>query len=116
MYRKYLNAGISPGIAFIVLSVALGIAGEVQAENECGRPEAGTPVVCSPSNYDASVDGNIVYYPSKAHGGDFTIHLTDGLPVRYDQDDPDDDQLVFSRRGRSPLQRRQDRDGCGAYG
>ena len=99
MFRKYLNAGISPCIAFIVLSVALGIAGEVRAENECGRPEAGTPVVCSPSNYDAAVDGNIVYHPSETDRGDFTIRLSDGLPVRYDRDDPDDDQLVFPGEG-----------------
>ncbi len=99
MYRKYMNAGISPGIAFIVLSVALSIAGEVRAENECGRPEAGMVIVCSTSNYDAAVDGNIVYHPSETDRGDFTIRLSDGLPVRYDRDDPDDDQLVFPGEG-----------------
>ena len=40
------------------------LSGSARAENECGRPEAGTPIVCSPSNYDASTDGNIVYFAS----------------------------------------------------
>ena len=83
----------------IILSVALGGAGGARAENECGPPEAGTPVVCSPSNYDAATDGNIVYHPSGANGGEFTIHLADDLSIRYDRDNLDDDQLVFPGEG-----------------
>jgi len=90
-----VSAGLPFGIAVIVLAVALGVAGPARAENECGPPEAGTPVVCSPSNYNAATDGNIVYRPGEAHEGDFTIRLTDDLSIQYDRDDPDDDQLVF---------------------
>ena len=96
---RRVRAGLPFGIAVVVLAVALGVAGAARAENECGRPEAGTPIVCSPSNYDAATDGNIVYRPSEANGGDFTIRLTDDLSIRYDRDDPDDDQLVFPVEG-----------------
>ena len=92
---RRVSTGLPFGIAVIVLAVALGVAGAAHAENECGEPEAGTPVVCSPSNYDAATDGNIVYFPSGTDEGDFTIRLTDDLSIRYDRDNPDDDQLVF---------------------
>ena len=91
---RRVSTGLPFGIAVIVLAGALGVAGAARAENECGPPEAGTPVVCSPSNYDAATDGNIVYHPSAADGDDFTIRLTDDLSVRYDRDDPLDDQLT----------------------
>jgi len=91
-------AGLPFGIV-VVLAVVLGVAGAARAENECGLPEAGTPVVCSPSNYDAATDGNIVYHPSEANGGDFTIRFSDDLSIRYDRDDPDDDLLVFPVEG-----------------
>ena len=94
-----VSAGFPFGIAVIVLAVVLGVAGAARGENECGRPEAGTAIVCSPSNYDAATDGNIVYRPSEANEGDFTIRLTDDLSIRYDRDDPDDDQLVFPIEG-----------------
>ena len=90
-----VSAGLPFGIAVIVLAVALGVAGAARAENECGQPDAGTTIVCSPSNYDAATDGNIVYRPSEADGGEFTIRLTDDLTVRYDRHNPDDDRLVF---------------------
>ena len=93
------SAGLPFGIAVIVLAVALGAAGAARAENECGEPEAGTPIICSPSNYDAATDGNIVYRPSEANQGDFTIGLTDDLSIRYDRDDPDDDLLVVPVSG-----------------
>ena len=82
-------------MAVIVLAVMLGGVGAARAENECGPPQAGSPVVCSPSTYDAATDGNIVYRPSEAHQGGFTIRLADDLTVRYDRHDPDDDQLLF---------------------
>ena len=65
------SAGLPLGIAVIVPAVVLGVAGAARAENECGRPEAGTPIVCSPSNYDAATDGNIVYRPGEASKGNF---------------------------------------------
>ncbi len=92
-------AGLPFGVAATVLAIALGVADAARAENECGRPEAGTPVVCSPSNYDAATDGNIVYRPGEAHEGGFTIRLADDLSIRYDRDDPDDDQLVLPQDG-----------------
>ena len=93
------SAGLPLGVAATVLTIALGGAGELRAENECGRPESGTPVVCSPSNYDAATDGNIVYRPGEAHEGGFTIRLADDLSIRYDRDDRDDDQLVLPQDG-----------------
>ena len=92
---RHVSAGLPFGIAVIVLAVALGVADAARAENECGRPEAGTPIVCSPANYDAATDGNIVYRPSGANEGDFTIRLTDDLSIGYDRHDPNDDQLIL---------------------
>ena len=96
---RRMSAQLPFGIAAIVLAVALGVSGAARAENECGRPEAGTPIVCSPSTYDAATDGNIVYRLSEVHEGDFTIRLTDDLSIRYDRHDPGDDQLVFPVEG-----------------
>ena len=79
----------------IVLFIALGVAGAARAENECGWPQAGTPIVCSPSNYNAATDGNIVYRPSEAIGREFIIRLTDDLSLLYDHRNPNDDQLIF---------------------
>ena len=87
------------GTAVILLTVVLGAVGAARAENECGRLETGTPIVCSPSNYSAATDGNIVYRLTKAHGGNVVIRFVDGLSIRYDHDNPDDDQLVFPGSG-----------------
>ena len=92
---RRVRPGLPCGIVVIVLGVALGVAGAARAENECGRPEVGMPIVCSPSNYDPATDGNIVYRPSEANGGDFTIRLADDLSIRYDRHDPDDDLLAL---------------------
>ena len=92
---RRVSARLPFAMAVIVLVVVLGGAGAAWTESECGPPEAGVPVVCSPSTYDADMDGNIVYRPSETHGGAFTIRLTDDLTVRYDRHDPDDDQLLF---------------------
>ncbi|MDE0206323.1 MAG: autotransporter outer membrane beta-barrel domain-containing protein [Candidatus Tectomicrobia bacterium] len=99
---RRVSAKLPCALAAGVLAVVLAGAGAARAENECGPPEAGMPVVCSPSNYDADSDGNIVYHPSETHRGDFTIRLSDGLEVRYDRHDPDDDQLIFPTFG-APL-------------
>ena len=92
---RRLSTGLPFAMAVIVLAAVLGGAGAARAENECGLPEAGTPVVCSSSNYDADTDGNIVYRPSETHRGDFTIRLSDDVHIHYDRDDPEDDQLLF---------------------
>ena len=96
------RVGIPFGIAAIVLTVVFGVADAARAENECGRPEAGTPILCSPSNYDAATDGNIVYRLGEANEGDFSIRLADELSIHYDRHDPDDDVLVLPLRG-APL-------------
>ena len=83
------------GTAVILLTVVLGAVGAARAENECGRPQAGTPIVCSPSNYNAATDGNIVYRLTKADGGNVVIRFVDGLSIRYDRDNLDDDPVVF---------------------
>ena len=85
------------------MATALGVAGATRAEYECGRPEAGMPVVCSPSNYDAAADDNIVYRPCEANGDDFSVRLTDDLSIRYDRDAAGDDQLVLPGDERDPL-------------
>ena len=90
-----LSAGLPFAMAVILLVAVLGGDGTAWAENECGGPAAGTPVVCSSSNYDADTDGNIVYRPSDTHRGDFTIRLSDDVHIHYDRDDPNDDQLLF---------------------
>ena len=92
---RRLSAGLPFAMAVIVLAAVFGGAGAARAENECGRPEAGVPIVCSSSNYDATTDGNIVYRPSEAHGGDFTIRLSEDVHIQYDRHDPDDDRLLF---------------------
>ena len=94
-----VSVGFPFAMAVIVLAVVLGGAGAAQADNECGPPEAGMPVVCSPSTYDAATDGNIVYRPSEADKGDFSIRLGDDITVRYDRYDPMDDQLLFPVAG-----------------
>ena len=69
--------------------VLLAFGGVARAENECGAPEPGVEIVCSPSNYDPS-DGNIFYGPDESNG-DFTIRLTDDLVLDYDREAPGDD-------------------------
>ena len=66
-----------------------------RAEEECGPLADGAPIVCSPSNYDAATDGNIVYRLTNGHGGNVVIRFIDGLSIRYDRGNLSDDQLVF---------------------
>ena len=80
--------------AAIALAVAFGVFGAARAEEECGRLEGGA-VTCSPANYDAAADGNIVYRLSKVDGNNVVFQFIEGLSIRYDRDNPDDDQLVF---------------------
>ena len=96
---RRVNAGPHFSVAVIGLAVALGTAGSARAENECGRPEAGTPIICSPSNYDTATDGNLVYRPGEVDEGNFTIRLTEDLSIRYDRHEPGDDVLVFPVSG-----------------
>ena len=83
-FSRCVSAGLPFGIAVIVLAIALGDVGAARADNECGTPEAGALIVCSPLNYDADTDGNIVYRLSEANGSEFIIRLTDDLSLRYD--------------------------------
>ena len=83
--------------AFILMTVVLGAFGAAQAEDECGPLAAGAPIDCSPSNYEADTDGNIVYRLTKMHGGNFLIRFVDGLSIRYDRGNLNDDQLFFHR-------------------
>ena len=70
--------------------VLLAFGGVARAENECGAPEPGVELTCSPSNYDSAEDGNIFYGPDESNG-DFTIRLTDDLVLDYDREAPGDD-------------------------
>ena len=82
----------------IAVALTLG-AGATHAMNECGAPEAGKEIVCSPASYDADTDGNIVYFPTGTTTGEVRVRLTEDLTVRYDRADPDDDQTVFPDDG-----------------
>ena len=87
----------SLGAAVILVTVVFGAFGAARAEEECGPLAAGAPIVCSPSNYDAATDGNIVYRLTNGHGGNIVIRFIDGLSIRYDRDNLNDDQLFFHR-------------------
>ena len=87
----------SLGAAVILMPVVLGAFGAARAEEECGPLAAGAPIVCSPSNYDAATDGNIVYRLTNGHGSNVVIRFIDGLSIRYDRDNLNDDQLFFHR-------------------
>ena len=84
--------------AALALAALLGIAGPAQAGNECGPPEAGREVVCSPSTYDPA-GGNIFYSHDEngrdETGGDFAIRLTGDLSIDYDRERPGDDVWVL---------------------
>ena len=79
----------------ILLAVVLGTVGAARAENECGQHEPGMPTTCSPSNYDADEEGSIVYRLTKMHSGDIDIRFVDGLSIRYDSKNLNDDRLLF---------------------
>lgn len=83
------------GTAAILLTIALGAVGAVRAENECGRPEGGAPIVCSTATYDAARDGNILYRITGADGENIVIRFLAGLSIRYDRDNSDDDLPLF---------------------
>ena len=92
--RVFTSVSFSTAAA-ILLAVVLGTVGAARAENECGQPEPGTPTTCSPSNYDADAEGSIVYRLTKMHSGDIDIQFVDGLSIRYDSNNLDDDRLLF---------------------
>ena len=75
-------------VAVMIAALAGGI-GEAPAAEECGPPEPGVEVVCTPDNYDAGEDGN-VYYAEQVPDGDFSLRLDEGLAVTYHRDNPDD--------------------------
>ncbi|KKZ11380.1 MAG: hypothetical protein TH68_08820, partial [Candidatus Synechococcus spongiarum 142] len=100
--RKFIRGVIPFGAVGIGLTVALAVFGTARAENECGPP-TGMPITCSPSNYNGSTDGNIVYRITNADGDDFVIRFMEDLSIRYDLDDPQDDRLFFTPAMEIPL-------------
>ena len=90
---------LSGATATLALAALLGIAGQAQAGNECGPPEPGREVVCTPSTYDPA-GGNIFYGHDKT-AGDFTLRLGGGLSIDYDRERPGDDVYVFPSDGES---------------
>lgn len=72
------------GAAVILTTVLLGASGAARAENECGPLVAGVPVECSPSNYDAATDGDIVYRLTNGRGGNVAFRFVEGLTITYD--------------------------------
>lgn len=79
--------------AIATAAFLIGTTRQAQAAGECGPPEPGEEVVCTPDNYDASEDGNI-HYTEQVADGDFSLRLEEGLAVTYDRDAPGDDVLV----------------------
>ena len=82
----------------LALAALLGITGQARAGDECGSPEAGQDVVCTPSTY-APAGGNI-FYSHDENGedetsGDFTIRLGGELSIDYDRERPGDDVYVL---------------------
>ncbi len=85
---------VTVAAAMVLAAVGMLTAPEAWAENECGSPETGQEVVCSPSTYDPA-EGNI-FYSFDENGrdetsGDFTIRLTEDLSISYDREVPGDD-------------------------
>ncbi len=87
--KRDMRTRATMGAITLGVVVLLAFGGVARAENECGAPEPGVEIVCSPSNYDPS-DGNIFYGPDESNG-DFTIRLTDDLVLDYDREAPGDD-------------------------
>ena len=92
----------SLGAAVILLTAVVGAFAAARAEEECGPLAVGEPIVCSPSNYNAATDGNIVYRLTNAHRGNVVIRFIDGLAIRYKSDNPDD-KLFFPEEIAPPL-------------
>ena len=88
--RQRLHTGVPVGVAVIALAAALAIGGEARAARECGPPQPGVEIQCTPSDYNAAEHGNI-FYGAEVPGGDFSIRLADDLAVAYDRDSSDDD-------------------------
>ena len=88
---------LSRPVTALAVAALVGIAGQARSENECGPPDTGREVICSPSTYDPA-DGNIFYSHDEdgedETGGDFTIRLTGDLSIEYDRERPGDDVHV----------------------
>ena len=87
------GATIAKRIVAPALAALLSCGADARAEHECGPPEAGEDIVCSPANYDPSADGNIFYGPDEANQ-DIAITLSEGLSIDYDREAPGDDIYV----------------------
>ncbi len=92
--RRGMSARAALAAVALMLVALVAFGGEALAENECGPPEPGVEITCSPSNYDHSRYGNIFYGPDEANNTDFTIRLTDDLVLNYDRDNPGDDFYI----------------------
>ena len=86
-FIRKATAALALGVFFILA------AAEARAANECGPPEAGVEIVCSPSNYDPA--GGNIFYGHDELSGDFTIRLTGDLSINYDRNNPGDDMYAF---------------------
>ena len=80
--------------ATIATAAALAAAANpAMAAEECGAPEPGVEVVCTPDRYHPAEHGNI-HYAEHVPDGDFSLRLEEGLAMTYVGGDPDDDTLV----------------------
>ena len=90
---------LSGAAVALALAALVGIAGQARAGNECGPPEPGREVVCTPSTYDPA--GGNIFYGHDDTAGDFTLRLDGGLSIDYDRERPGDDVYVSPSNGRS---------------
>ena len=90
---------LSRAAAALALAALVGIAGQARAGNECGPPEPGREVVCTPSTYDPA--GGNIFYGHDETAGDFTLRLGGGLSIDYDRERPGDDVYVYPFDGES---------------
>ncbi len=90
---------LSRAAAALALADPIGIAGQARAGNECGPPEPGREVVCTPSTCDPA--GGDIFYGHDETAGDFTVRLGGGLSIDYDRERPGDDVYVLPSDGES---------------
>ena len=88
---------LSRASAALALAAPIGIAGQARAGNECGPPEPGREVVCTPYTYDPA--GGNIFYGHDETVGDFTVRLGGGLSIDYDRERPGDDVYVSPADG-----------------
>ena len=92
---SHCSVKVSAALALAALFMLTGP--DARAENECGVPDSGVEIVCSPSSYDP--EGGSIIYSYDENGrdetsGDFTIRLTGDLSLNYDRERPGDDEFI----------------------